>query len=348
MIGLSRQDRQTGIGLVEIMVALVVSSLLIGGLIQIFSSNKQAYILQDEMSRLQESGRFAFHFLMKDMRMAGYFGCRNNVPVQNNLDTSDPAYDNAAYDFAGAPLVAYNADGNGGWSPSLPASIQALEPLPGNDIILIRSADAGSVNLTPPYQSGDAQKASIHLEQDHGLQKGDIAVVSDCSRATVVQITGEGGGGTSAAVTNNTGSTTPGNATSELGANYGDGAIIAKIQSTVFYVANNVNNEPALFRKNLTSDENAEELVAGIDQMSLRYGLDSNNNRELNSYVEAPTASQLAEVMAVRVSMLLRGERQNIVDDGQSFVLDGDVISRDDGRLRYVVSSTATVRNRAP
>ena len=67
MIGLSRQDRQTGIGLVEIMVALVVSSLLIGGLIQIFSSNKQAYILQDEMSRLQESGRFAFHFLMKDM-----------------------------------------------------------------------------------------------------------------------------------------------------------------------------------------------------------------------------------------------------------------------------------------
>lgn len=82
--------------------------------------------------------------------------------------------------------------------------------------------------------------------------------------------------------------------------------------------------------------------------MSLRYGLDSNNNRELNSYVEAPTASQLAEVMAVRVSMLLRGERQNIVDDGQSFVLDGDVISRDDGRLRYVVSSTATVRNRAP
>jgi type IV pilus assembly protein PilW len=73
---LSRQRRQAGIGLVEIMVALVVSSLLIGGLIQIFSSNKQAYVLQDEMSRLQENGRFAFHFLMKDLRMAGYFGCR--------------------------------------------------------------------------------------------------------------------------------------------------------------------------------------------------------------------------------------------------------------------------------
>ena len=46
--------------------------------------------------------------------------------------------------------------------------------------------------------------------------------------------------------------------------------------------------------------------------------------------------------------MLLRGERQNIVDGEQGFVLDGDVINRDDGRLRYVMSSTATVRNRAP
>lgn len=107
--------------------------------------------------------------------------------------------------------MAYNANDSGGWSPALPASIQALEPLPGNDIVLIRSADASSVSLTPPYQSGDASKASIHLEKGHGLSKGDIAVVSDCSQATVVQITGEGGGGTSAAVTNNTGnSASPG------------------------------------------------------------------------------------------------------------------------------------------
>jgi type IV pilus assembly protein PilW len=345
---LSRQRRQTGIGLVEIMVALVVSSLLIGGLIQIFSSNKQAYVLQDEMSRLQENGRFAFHFLMKDLRMAGYFGCRNNVPVQNNLDTSSSDYD-FSYDFAGSPLVAYNADDSGGWSPALPASIQALEPLPGNDIVLIRSADASSVSLTPPYQSGDASKASIHLEKGHGLSKGDIAVVSDCSQATVVQITGEGGGGTSAAVTNNTGnSASPGNATSSLGHNYGQGAIISKIQSNVFYVANNVAGVPSLFRKKLTAGENAEELVAGVDQLSFRYGIDSNEDRQLDSYTEAPTTSQLNRIMAVRTSMLLRGERQNIVDGEQGFVLDGDVINRDDGRLRYVMSSTATVRNRAP
>lgn len=348
MMRLSKKDRQTGIGLVEIMVALVVSSLLIGGLIQIFSSNKQTYILQDEMSRLQENGRFAFHFLMKDLRMAGYFGCRNNVPVQNNLDPTSSDYD-FSYDFAGSPLITYNAKDAGGWSPALPASIQALDPLAGNDIVLIRSAEASSVSLTSPYQSGDATKASIHLEKGHGLSKGDIAVVSDCSKATVVQITGEGGGGTSAAVTNNTGnSVSPGNATSALGHNYGDGAIISKIQSNVFYVANNVSGVPALYRKTLTNGENAEELVAGVDQLSFRYGYDSNGDRELDGYTEAPTASQLSGVMAVRTSMLLRGEHQNIVDGGQSFVLDGEVLNRDDGRLRYIMSSTATIRNRAP
>lgn len=342
------RNGQTGIGLVEIMVALVVSSLLIGGLIQIFTSNKRAYALQGEMSRLQENGRFAFHFLMKDLRMAGYFGCRNNVPVQNNLDTTDADY-NFSYDFAAAPLMAYHATDSGGWSPALPTLIANLNPLPGNDIVLIRSAEASSVSLTPPYQSGDSSSASIHLEHGHGLTKGDIAVVSDCSQATVVQITGEGGGGTSASVTNNTGgSVAPGNATSALGYNYGEGAIIAKIQSDVFYVAENVAGAPALFRRNLSAGENAEELVAGVDQMSLRYGLDTNGDRELDLYAEAPTAAQLPEIMAVRVSMLLRGERQNLVDGEQNFVLDGEVISRDDGRLRYVVSSTATVRNRAP
>ena len=338
---------QAGVGLVEIMVALAVSSLLIGGLIQIFSSNKQGYILQDEMSRLQENGRFSFHFLMRDLRMAGYFGCRNNVPIQNNLDTSSSDY-NLGYDFSGSPLIAYNASDSGStWTPALPDAIKALDPLPGNDIVLIRSADASSVKLTSPYQTGDASKSSIHLEKGHGLSKGDIAVVSDCSRATVVQITGEGGGGTSAAVTNNTGnSVSPGNATSALGSNYGDGAIISKIRSTVFYIANNPDGVPALYRRNLGSSDVAEELVAGVDQLSLRYGIDSNGDRELDEYLASPGA-ELPGVMAVRVSMLLRGERTNIVDGAQNFVLDGEVVSRDDGRLRYVVSSTATLRNRA-
>jgi len=44
------------------------------GVIQIFLSAKQAYRLQENLSRLQENGRFAMDFITKDVRMAGYAG----------------------------------------------------------------------------------------------------------------------------------------------------------------------------------------------------------------------------------------------------------------------------------
>jgi Tfp pilus assembly protein PilW len=47
---LMQPNRQKGIGLVEIMVALVVSSLLVAGVVQIFISNRQAYQLQSELA----------------------------------------------------------------------------------------------------------------------------------------------------------------------------------------------------------------------------------------------------------------------------------------------------------
>jgi len=49
------------------------------GVIQIFLSAKQAYRLQENLSRLQENGRFAMDFITKDVRMAGYAGCSSKV-----------------------------------------------------------------------------------------------------------------------------------------------------------------------------------------------------------------------------------------------------------------------------
>lgn len=63
---------QTGMTLVEIMIAMLVGVFLIAGILQIFISAKQAYRLQDNLSRLQENGRTAIDAITKDVRMAGY------------------------------------------------------------------------------------------------------------------------------------------------------------------------------------------------------------------------------------------------------------------------------------
>ena len=77
--------------MIEILIALLLSSILIGGVIQVFVSNKQTYYLQDELSRVQENGRFALEILQRSIRGAGF----NNAAVGafNTATTVDSLID---------------------------------------------------------------------------------------------------------------------------------------------------------------------------------------------------------------------------------------------------------------
>lgn len=78
------QYNQTGMTLIEIMIALLIGAFLLGGVLQIFIGSKQTYRMQGNLSRLQENGRFAMEFLSQDIRMAGYWGCLS--PSSTNTD----------------------------------------------------------------------------------------------------------------------------------------------------------------------------------------------------------------------------------------------------------------------
>lgn len=68
----TRNNRQSGFTLVELMIALVVGLILIGGVLQIFLSNKQAYRTNDALARIQEDSRLLSDMLGRNIRMAGY------------------------------------------------------------------------------------------------------------------------------------------------------------------------------------------------------------------------------------------------------------------------------------
>ena len=57
------------------MIALLIGSLLMSGVFNILVGAKQAYRVQDELSRTQENARFAADFIARDLRMAGFRGC---------------------------------------------------------------------------------------------------------------------------------------------------------------------------------------------------------------------------------------------------------------------------------
>jgi type IV pilus assembly protein PilW len=63
---------QTGMTLIELMLALAISSILMLGVASVYVSSKRGYNIGDNLSRQQENSRFSLELLVHDLRMAGY------------------------------------------------------------------------------------------------------------------------------------------------------------------------------------------------------------------------------------------------------------------------------------
>ena len=74
----NRAYRNRGVSLIELMVALAIGSLLVLGLVEVFSASRTAYQLSEGLSRVQENGRFAMDYIQRDFRMGGHMGCVND------------------------------------------------------------------------------------------------------------------------------------------------------------------------------------------------------------------------------------------------------------------------------
>lgn len=89
---MKNKNYQAGMTLIEIMIALLIGAFLIGGVLEIFINSRQTYRMQEDLSRLQENGRFATQFISNSMRMTGFWGCL----IPNNPDTDVAGADNNA------------------------------------------------------------------------------------------------------------------------------------------------------------------------------------------------------------------------------------------------------------
>ncbi len=82
-----------GVSLIELMVALLIGTILVLGLVEVFAASRTAYQLSTGLARVQENGRFALDFLRRDLRMAGHLGCVNDQArfLPESVTSSRPA-----------------------------------------------------------------------------------------------------------------------------------------------------------------------------------------------------------------------------------------------------------------
>jgi type IV pilus assembly protein PilW len=66
--------QQTGLTLVELMVALAIGSFLVIGAVQIYSQSRHYFVINESIARVQETAQFAMNTIEADLRMASNWG----------------------------------------------------------------------------------------------------------------------------------------------------------------------------------------------------------------------------------------------------------------------------------
>jgi prepilin-type N-terminal cleavage/methylation domain-containing protein len=76
--------KKNGVTLVELLIALVLSSLLIAALFRVFISQQKTYSVQDQVADMQQNVRIAIGQMTREIRMAGYGG--NILAIFGNIN----------------------------------------------------------------------------------------------------------------------------------------------------------------------------------------------------------------------------------------------------------------------
>lgn len=350
---------QRGFSLPEIMVALTISLVLILGVGAIFMGSKQSYRTNGALADIQENGRFAMEFLRRDLRAAGYSPCGNTATATNVLKNAGTT---PSLDFFDTPLMGYESVNS---ASDLPSYAGVRDPVDGTDAVMALFGDQSSGFVVTDHNPTSAEfkiaKASDvdKSESDrakHDFEAEDVLMACDLSHSAIFQVSNANQENLTI-VHNTGGSISPGNCTKGLGSplqcttkgtpyTFGDDSRIVRMNSYLYYVAENADGVSALYRAGLGGTN--EELVPGVQDMQIEYGLDTDDNGNVDSYEDASGVGDWGEVIGLRISLLVYSLEENVLNEAQTLSFNGSNVSPPNRRLGHAFTTTIALRNRLP
>ncbi|KZZ31975.1 hypothetical protein A3757_21180 [Oleiphilus sp. HI0117] len=373
-----------GLSLIELMIAMTISSLLLIGVTSIYFNARESDKFISELSRIQESGRHALNFLAQDIRMAGYQGCMNPDPEEayikiraHNPPTSD--FFSTALSGFEVPSVAWAQDAN--IDPVTGVSRGdyfkdedfTKEALIGSDILVVQRLTTDSAELSADMVTSDEDVVLVDNEME--FEQFDIAVIANCNNADMFRISEDPEA--TATITLSHGLIT--NSDDIFIGPYTRNARVRGFESTIYFVANTGRTTEtgvpinALFRAkdkmvNKANPEfDVEELIEGIDSMQILYGELNSDPQHVTAdgevisglrYVTADNVTDMKYVKSIQLGLLVSGSREVLTNnDDATYILPGEEIQPEgkfgstvtyepDRRLRREFSQTIQLRNR--
>jgi type IV pilus assembly protein PilW len=331
---------QHGISLVEMMVALVIGLFLIGGVVQVYLTNQSTYRFAEAVSRIQENGRFALDMIAQDLRMGRFWGCTFYDPddttnLTNSLDPAGVDYDPLMHDFITRGAIEGSEN----------------DGLNGSDGLIVRGIKSSQASVRQPYNSPTSE--DVHISATASLEAGDIVMLSNCEGADIFQVSAIGASTSADQIAlSHTTVGKPGNVNAVacaaggnahcLSRTYGADAMVSELQTVIYSIATGATGEPALWRS-----ENGinEELIDGVAEMQILYGIDTDNDGSVNRYLDSVAVADMNTVGAIRIMLLLQSANDFVVEQPQTYILNDNTVTSADRRLRQVFSATIGLRN---
>ncbi len=329
--------RQTGLTLVELMVALAIGSFLMVGAIQIYSQSRQAFIINESIARVQETAQFAMDTIEADLRMASNWGRnsrglavegRSIIGDANPNGLPQPA-DNCAVDWVLNLALPIDGTNNGyGLACAAEGGNQA-----NSDVVTIRRASVAHVDPT----LGRLQIQSTRIQAEI-FADGVVPAAFPIANAA-----GAADDPTDPAFDSET----------------------HNLIVTSYYVSPTstlINGVPTLRRHRLIGGGVAgptivdEEVAPGIENLQIQFGIDVDQDNTVDRYVNPgdaiynPNAVGYvpgARVMTARIWMIVRGVNiePGVRDDRDYEPGDVDLGVPNDSFRRMQVSKTILLRN---
>ncbi len=201
------------------------------------------------------------------------------------------------------------------------------------------------------------QHAQVAAGSTDGVATGDIALAYSCEAISVFQVSDYDSGTGVITHDANVSGQVPGNANDTVNYSYRRAVThVVPVETVAYFIAPSARvsdaSDPApagttsLWRRRGLNP--VEELVEGIEQIQVQYGVDTNGDVIVDEYRTANNVTDWNDVISVSVALLARSlEEYGVETDQRSYtLLDVTVAAPGDRRLREVFTATASIRNR--
>ena len=332
-------NRQAGLSLVELMVAMAVSAAIIAGIIQMFLSNRTAYNMTESSIRVQENGRFALDFIAESLRSAGSYGCLSDydssrADIVNHI-TSNTFSDLETVQTAADAEIGSTADG---------ATVANAFDKPDALTLLVPTENTA---LVTGFET--ATKPTLKISGDGTFFDNQYVLVSNCLVGDFIEL--DSGSNNQKII----------DATSSLRTDfYSLGNMVNEVTevNVLKYAVDTDTNtlQSTLFSYSTDGiSVTTNQLVGGVENMQLQYGVDTNGDGTPDYYdsiTKVRAQNDVDDIVSVKIFILAVSggdtSSDNVVSTPQTLTMAGQTVTftDTDRRLRRVFEKTVVARNR--